>query len=59
MIGPDGAITQQSGIFTREVLVAEVPVREGFTVATRLGGLPELTMCLLAAMALLLARLRR
>ena len=59
VIGPDGAITQQSGIFTREVLVAEVPVREGFTVATRLGGLPELTMCLLAAMALLLARLRR
>lgn len=60
VIGPDGALQERSGIFTRALLVAQVPVRSGTTVATRLGALPELLLTLagLAALALAVGRRR-
>ncbi|MGW6604388.1 apolipoprotein N-acyltransferase [Streptomyces sp. NPDC055036] len=41
IIQPDGTITQQTGMFTPDALVAEVPLRSSLTPATRLGTLPE------------------
>ncbi|MFE7126952.1 apolipoprotein N-acyltransferase [Streptomyces sp. NPDC057617] len=49
IIQPDGTITQKSGMFTPDALVAKVPLRSSLTPATRLGTLPE---GLLAALAL-------
>ena len=48
VIQPDGKITQQTGMFTPDALVAKVPLRSSMTPATRLGTLPE---GLLAAVA--------
>lgn len=48
VIRPDGKITQQTGMFTPDALVAKVPLRSSMTPATRLGTLPE---GLLAAVA--------
>lgn len=41
LIGPDGAIQQQSGHFTQEVLTGTLPLRTDRTIATRLGAWPE------------------
>ena len=59
VIGPDGTLREQSRVFTRDLLVTPVPVRSGLTVATRLGGLPELLLALVGLVALLLAGVRR
>ena len=59
VIAPDGSLQQRSAIFTRALLVARVPVRDGMTVATRLGALPELLMALAGAGALVAALGRR
>ncbi|HEX3829137.1 MAG TPA: apolipoprotein N-acyltransferase [Sporichthyaceae bacterium] len=44
IIQPDGAITQQTQIFTPAALVATVPLRSSTTVADRLGSWPEWVM---------------
>jgi apolipoprotein N-acyltransferase len=53
VIEPDGRVARRSAIFTRDVLVADVPVRAAHTLATRLGLLPEIALSLLGAGALL------
>jgi apolipoprotein N-acyltransferase len=47
VIAPDGRLVERSRIFTRDVIVARVPLRSTQTLATRLGALPELLLALL------------
>ena len=56
---PDGAVAQRLGVFTAGVLLADVPLRDSRTPATRLGVLPELALALLGAGALAVAAVRR
>lgn len=52
VIGPDGGIRMESGaLFTPAVLVAQVPLRTGTTLAVRVGALPEYVLAALAAAA--------
>lgn len=53
VIAPDGRLQARSAVFTRDLLVARVPLRTGRTLATRLGAWPELALSLLGAGALL------
>jgi apolipoprotein N-acyltransferase len=46
-------------VFTREVMVTEVPTRDGRTLATRLGAAPELVLSVVGLLALLLPAARR
>jgi apolipoprotein N-acyltransferase len=48
VIAPDGRLVDRSHVFTRDVLVHQVPLRSAQTLATRLGAVPELLLCLLA-----------
>jgi apolipoprotein N-acyltransferase len=48
VIAPDGRLVDSSRVFTRDVIVQQVPLRSAQTLATRLGTLPELALCLLA-----------
>lgn len=60
VIGADGRIEQRSGaLFTRDVLVASIPLRTSFTLATRLGAIPEYLLTAAAVAALLVAFLDR
>lgn len=59
VIAPDGAVRQRSQVFTSDVLVADVPLRDDSTPATRLGALPELLLALLGVGALGVALARR
>ncbi len=59
VIAPDGSLTARSGIFTREVLTADVPLRAAQTLATRAGVLPEVVLSLLGAGAVLTVLRRR
>ncbi|MGW7098050.1 apolipoprotein N-acyltransferase [Streptomyces sp. NPDC054838] len=49
VIRPDGAVVQQTKMFTADALVAEIPLRSTRTPATRLGPLPEYALLLVAA----------
>lgn len=54
VIAPNGAIVQDSGLFTAEQLVATLPLRESQTLATRLGAWPAwivdaLAVCVVVA----------
>lgn len=53
VIAPDGRLQFRSAIFTREVTVQQVPLRDAQTVATRVGWWPELALSLLALSALI------
>ena len=55
IIAPDGAVVQESELFTPAALVAQVPLRSGITLATRLGPLVEVLICLLAGGAVVTA----
>ena len=55
VVAPDGSLQHRSEVFTRDVTVQQVALRDGRTLATRLGAWPELVLSLLAAGALLLA----
>jgi apolipoprotein N-acyltransferase len=44
VITPDGTVTQETTLFTPAALVAQVPLRSGATLATRLGSTPEWTL---------------
>jgi apolipoprotein N-acyltransferase len=59
VIDPDGRVADRSRLFTRDVLVADVPLRSGATLATRLGVLPEAVLALLGLLALVVPRRRR
>jgi apolipoprotein N-acyltransferase len=41
VVAPDGRVLQQTEEFTQDVLVAELPLRDGRTVADRVGAAPE------------------
>jgi apolipoprotein N-acyltransferase len=58
VIAPDGSLVQRSSVFSRDLLVQRLAVRSGSTVATRLGLLPELLLCVAAAGAVVAAVLR-
>lgn len=49
IIGPDGAIVQRTEPFVPAALVAAIPLREGLTIATRLGPWPEYVLIAFAA----------
>ncbi|MCW2501272.1 MAG: Apolipoprotein N-acyltransferase [Frankiales bacterium] len=55
VIRPDGTLAHRSQVFTRDVTVQEVALRDGRTLATRLGAWPELVLALLGLGALLVA----
>ncbi|MCY1655648.1 apolipoprotein N-acyltransferase [Dietzia sp. SL131] len=61
VIGPDGRVRQETGIFEPAVLAAQVEVGAAGTLATRLGGIPQAVCCLigLAGLAWALIRARR
>ena len=58
IIRPDGSVVDDTDLFTRDVLVARVPLRDATTVADRVGSWPEGLLCLLALSALVAAALR-
>ena len=47
VVAPDGTVVDRSKEFTRDLLVAEVPLRGSLTLADRLGAWPELLASLL------------
>lgn len=59
VIAPDGEVLDRAEVFTRDVLVHEVPQRTALTLATRLGGLPEAALALVGLVALGTALVRR
>jgi apolipoprotein N-acyltransferase len=63
LIEPDGSVVAGSSLFTPAVLESTLPLRTGFTVATRLGVPPELVLAaagaLLVGLAVLGSRRRR
>lgn len=58
VIAPSGRVLQRTGVFTPATLVADVPLRDGRTVADRLGAWPERVLAALGALALLTAAWR-
>lgn len=48
VIGPDGTVSQQTGLFTAEQMVADLPLRTTWTPATALGPWPGLVVDALA-----------
>ncbi|MGK5533350.1 apolipoprotein N-acyltransferase, partial [Streptomyces sp. URMC 129] len=51
VVAPDGDIEQQTEEFTRDVLTAELPLRDGRTVADRVGAAPEWALAGLGLLA--------
>ncbi|WP_278312772.1 apolipoprotein N-acyltransferase [Lolliginicoccus levis] len=58
LVLPDGSVIAESGIFERDVLIAELPLSTELTVATRLGAWTERGLVAAAVLALLLALAR-
>jgi len=58
VIRPDGDVVDSAPVFTQDVLVHEVPVRDDRTLATRVGAWPEAALALLGLVGLGLARRR-
>ncbi|QCQ91114.1 apolipoprotein N-acyltransferase [Rhodococcus sp. SGAir0479] len=58
IIAADGSIEQQTPLFEPAALVSPVTLRTGTTVATRLGPVPEMLLCLGAVVALGAAAVR-
>lgn len=59
VIAPDGRFIDRSEVFTRDLLVARVPLRSSRTLATRVGAWPELALALLGAVAAVVGTRRR
>ncbi|MDH6678712.1 apolipoprotein N-acyltransferase [Rhodococcus sp. LBL1] len=58
IIGADGSVQQETALFEPAALVSQVSLRTGTTLATRLGPIPEVLLCLGAAVALVFAAVR-
>ncbi|WP_433613116.1 apolipoprotein N-acyltransferase [Prescottella agglutinans] len=58
IIAPDGSVEQETALFEPAALVSQVSLRTGTTLATRLGPIPEVLLCLGAAVALVFAAVR-
>ncbi len=52
VVRPDGSVAQQTDLFTSETLIAQVPLRSGTTLATRLGMIPTWVLTAAAVLAL-------
>jgi apolipoprotein N-acyltransferase len=59
IIRPDGSVVDKTKLFTRDVLVARVPLRTQRTVADRVGSWPEAALTALALLGLVLVAVRR
>ncbi|WP_460960432.1 apolipoprotein N-acyltransferase [Parasphingorhabdus pacifica] len=59
IVRPDGVVTEETGQFTEQNLVAEVPLRTTLTPATRLGGIPMWGLSALGVLAIGLTFRRR
>jgi apolipoprotein N-acyltransferase len=55
VVQPDGAVTQQTELFTAQNLVADVPLRSTRTLATELGSIPMWTLVVLGVGAVVLS----
>jgi apolipoprotein N-acyltransferase len=55
VIAPDGAVEQQTKLFTPDALMARVPLRSGTTLATRLGPAPEWVLVALGLLSVVAA----
>lgn len=51
IVAPDGTVLEQSPLFEPAALVAQVPLRTETTLASRLGPIPELVLCIMAVAA--------
>ena len=58
IISPDGAITQKTELFVPAALVADIPLRQEETVATRVGAWPEYVLAALAGVVLIAGAVR-
>ena len=58
VIGPDGQVLQETGIFEPATLAARVELGTAGTMATRLGGIPQAVSCLIGLVALAWALVR-
>ncbi|MFI9408799.1 apolipoprotein N-acyltransferase [Nocardia gamkensis] len=59
IISADGAVRQETALFVPAALVAELPLRDDTTLATRIGPAPERILVILTAAAALAAAARR
>lgn len=59
IISPDGTVTQQTGLFTADALVASVPLRTAATLATRIGAAVEWLLVSVGVASLLLVGWQR
>jgi apolipoprotein N-acyltransferase len=59
IIRPDGSVVDDTALFTRDVLVARVPLRDGRSLADRVGFWPEAALTALALLGLVLVVVRR
>ncbi|HWD84066.1 MAG TPA: apolipoprotein N-acyltransferase [Kribbella sp.] len=59
VIRPDGSVEHKSAQFTRDVFVTQVPLKDGQTLATTIGGWPQWILTALGLLALVLALLDR
>ncbi|GAB3671732.1 apolipoprotein N-acyltransferase [Saccharopolyspora tripterygii] len=59
IVRPDGRVTQQTGQFTAETLVSQVPLRSTLTLATRLGEAPDWLVAIASVVGLGWAGWRR
>ncbi|MFE3442973.1 apolipoprotein N-acyltransferase [Nocardia sp. NPDC059180] len=59
IIAADGSVQQQTELFVPAALVADLPLRESTTLATRLGAAPEWLAIILTAGALIVVAIRR
>lgn len=53
VVAPDGSIMSRTGLWEPGYLVETVPLRDGTTLADRVGHWPELALCLIAGYAVL------
>jgi apolipoprotein N-acyltransferase len=58
IVDPDGSVQQRTPLFEPAALVAQVPLRADVTLASRLGPIPELVLCVGAVVAAGLALVR-
>lgn len=59
IVAPDGTVTRQTGLFTADALVDEVPLRETTTLATRIGAAVEWLLVIVGVCSVLLVGWQR
>ncbi|WP_448072957.1 apolipoprotein N-acyltransferase [Georgenia yuyongxinii] len=59
IIGPDGVVMDQTGLFTAEQMAEELPLRTSLTLADRLGAAPAVFVQVVALLAVVAGLVRR